>query len=488
MKTEASFAIHPTWNRLCMASRNNPGISLLSITLCGLLYYLLGLLSPAYRLDALAVPLVWPPAGLALVLVLLAGYRFALAALLGMALLALQQGLPQPMLLGVVAGAILQALLPVLLLRMFGFNPRLERIRDVMLFVGMGGLFGSFLAASASVVGITSSLPAGFSLLQIWLVWWLANSLGCLLVAGFLLVWLTADQGMIPLKGRLPLFVLLCGVVAATLLGFTDSTIGQSSLVLFALTPLTVFAALYGARQGVTIVALGALATLLVTANYVAPHVREVSMIGNMTFNLGLIWMASFTGLVVAAGYSEQGAGDRYAYLAQHDGLTRLINRSTFEQRLERAIQQAKREGRPQLHALMFIDLDDFKLINDQFGHATGDRVLRRLSELLLTHVRSRDTVARLGGDEFVILLEHCSADCSRQMAECIATAIRGMLIPVGNGNCQITASIGVTPVGDNTGTLESVLSAADAAHYRAKEGGKNQVHYRYAESVADEC
>jgi diguanylate cyclase (GGDEF)-like protein len=233
---------------------------------------------------------------------------------------------------------------------------------------------------------------------------------------------------------------------------------------------------------------MGVMAVVIVLMINTPLYIQGVSAIVNMTFNLGLIWMTSFTGLVVAAAYSEQGAGDRYAYLAQHDGLTRLINRSTFEQRLEQAIQHAKREGRAQVHALMFIDLDDFKLINDQFGHATGDLVLRRLSDLLLSHVRSRDTVARLGGDEFVVLLERCSVDCSRQMAERIATAIRGMLIPVENGNCQITASIGVTPVGDNTGTLESVLSAADAAHYRAKEEGKNQVHYRYGDRVTDEC
>ena len=488
METEAAFVIHPTWNRLFLASRNNLGISLLLIILCGLLYYLLGLLSPYYRIDALAVPLVWLPSGLALVVVLLAGYRFALVALLGMALLAIQQGLPQSMVLGVVIGATLQAFLPALLLRMFGFNPRLERIRDVMLFVGMGGLFGPFLAASAGVVGLSNSLPGGGALLQIWLVWWLANSLGCLIITGFLLVWVTTGQEIIPAKNRLSLFLLLCGATAATLLGFIDTTTGQSSIVLFAVIPLTVFAALYCGRQGVTVLAMGALVAVMILMTSAPPHLQEASVLVNMTFNLGLIWMASFTGLVVAAAYSEQGAGDRYAYLAQHDGLTRLINRSTFEQRLEQAIQHAKREGRPQVHALMFIDLDDFKLINDQFGHATGDLVLRSLSDLLLSHVRSRDTVARLGGDEFVVLLENCSADCSRLMAERIATAIRGMLIPVENGNCQITASIGVTPIGDNTGTLASVLSAADAAHYQAKDEGKNQVHYRYVERVTDEC
>ena len=202
-----------------------------------------------------------------------------------------------------------------------------------------------------------------------------------------------------------------------------------------------------------------------------APH-----MVGHFSIDVALIWVGAFTGLVVASAYSEQGARAMYAYLARHDGLTRLINRQAFEERLERAILSARQNGHTQSHALMFIDLDDFKLINDRYGHAAGDRVLRELAALLQTQVRGRDTVARLGGDEFVVLLENCDAGCAGQMAERIADAVRGLQVPVAAERCQVTVSIGVVSLGSDAGTLEQVLAAAARAHYQAKLAGTDPV------------
>ncbi|TVT59859.1 MAG: sensor domain-containing diguanylate cyclase [Sedimenticola thiotaurini] len=489
METEASIAINPVWNRLFIASRKNFTLVLFSILLCSLIYYLLGLLSFHYSSQVHGVPAIWLPSGLALFMVLLGGYRFVLVPLLGMTLLVIQQQYPLPLALGAVAGATLESFLPVLLLRMLGFEPRLERIRDVMLFVAFGTVLGPLLAASAGVLGLSFYAPPDLlSWSDSWLAWWLAGSVGCLVLAGLLLVWATSISDGVTARCRLFLFSLLSGVALASMLSLFDAAAGRLSLIQFAVVPLVVIAATYCGRQGSVLLGAGALAALLVTMQYVSPGAQGLSGHSLMTLNLALIWVASFTGLVVASAYSERGAGALYAYQAKHDGLTRLINRPTFERRLERAIVSARQAGRSQVHALMFIDLDDFKRVNDQFGHATGDLVLRKLAELLESQVRNRDTVARLGGDEFVVLLENCSRDSSRQMAVRIGSKVRGLLIPVGTANCQVTASIGVVPIGADTGGLDSILSAADEAHYRAKSGGKNQVHYGYSEGVSEEC
>jgi PAS domain S-box-containing protein len=111
------------------------------------------------------------------------------------------------------------------------------------------------------------------------------------------------------------------------------------------------------------------------------------------------------------------------AFHATHDSLTQLINRRELERRLERVLSETSGSDN---HALCFLDLDDFKIINDTHGHAAGDELLKQITTLLREHVRSRDTLARLGGDEFVVLMEHCSLDVATKLAEKIQTMIAG--------------------------------------------------------------
>jgi diguanylate cyclase (GGDEF)-like protein len=410
--------------------------------------------------------------------VLFGGPLWALGALAGMSLVALHLHLPLPMAAGAALGAWLEALLPVLLLRALGFDPRLERIRDVMLFICGAVLIGPLFTASLGTLGLSYagvSLAAGLS--EIWLLWWLGNSVGCLVIAGLLLVLATSVDNEVSPRCRLLLLSLLGGVALTSMLSVMQLSVGQPTLLLFALVPLIVFAATYCGRQGAMLLSFAATAAALVAMRSVPRDAYASHMMGLFSLDVALIWVAAFTGLVVASAYSERGAGAMYAYLAEHDGLTRLINRVTFEQRLARAIEDARRDGRPQVHALMFIDLDDFKQVNDRFGHAAGDKVLCHISRLLTSQVRSRDTVARLGGDEFVVLLENCAAASARQMAERIAAAVREFSLTVGDTACRVTTSIGVVPIGAGSGTMAEVLAAADRAHYRAKDNGKDRVH-----------
>jgi len=452
-------------------------------------YLLLGYLSLYLGQGYSGLPGIWLPSGVALFLVLAGGYRLAAGPLLGMLALALYQQMPLAVALVAALGAASEALLPTLLLRRLRFDPRLQRIRDVMLFVLLAVLIGPlFSAVPGTLAAYQGAGEMSVHPLDHASLWWLANSIGCLVLGGLLLVWATASRVSLTLRCRLFLTALLSGVALASMLSVLQLSVGQPTLLLFLVVPLIVFAAVYCGQQGATLLSLGATLSTLVTMYRVPEAVYAAHMVGHFSIDVALIWVAAFTGLVVASAYSEQGARSMYAYLARHDGLTRLINRQAFEERLERAILSARQIGKAHSHALMFIDLDDFKLINDRYGHATGDRVLRELAALLQTQVRGRDTVARLGGDEFVVLLENCDAGCAGQMAERIAEAVRGLQVPVAAECCQVTVSIGVVPLGGDAGSLEQVLAAADRAHYQAKLEGKDQVCHCQLSPSLEEC
>jgi diguanylate cyclase (GGDEF)-like protein/PAS domain S-box-containing protein len=162
------------------------------------------------------------------------------------------------------------------------------------------------------------------------------------------------------------------------------------------------------------------------------------------------------------------------SYQASHDALTGLINRREFDARLEAAVSRAQRgEGE---YMLLYVDLDQFKVVNDTCGHSAGDRLLRDITSLLQTRVRASDTIARLGGDEFGLLLERCSLEQAERVADSIRQAIHGYRFLWGANSLSVGASIGVVRIARETTSAAAVLSAADIACYAAKDGGRNRV------------
>ncbi|HEY8386378.1 MAG TPA: diguanylate cyclase [Porticoccaceae bacterium] len=157
-------------------------------------------------------------------------------------------------------------------------------------------------------------------------------------------------------------------------------------------------------------------------------------------------------------------------FLAHHDPLTRLTNRWLFRDRLVSALAQARRDGR--VLALLFVDIDDFKHINDVYGHTVGDHVLREVARRLTDSVRQSDTVARLGGDEFVLLLEPVdSVETAFAKTEQIAQV---MALPLKHGSAVIrmpSCSIGLASYPADGDDADALLARADAAMYSAKRG-----------------
>ena len=163
------------------------------------------------------------------------------------------------------------------------------------------------------------------------------------------------------------------------------------------------------------------------------------------------------------------------SYRATHDALTGLVNRAEFETRLRRVLNEAHEDRSD--HALLFIDLDQFKLINDACGHSVGDQLLQQVSKLLAETVRARDTLARLGGDEFAVILAHCSADQAQRVAQQICERMDDFRFMHDERRFRIGASIGLVPVDHRWATTAAIIQAADTSCYAAKEAGRNRVH-----------
>ena len=163
------------------------------------------------------------------------------------------------------------------------------------------------------------------------------------------------------------------------------------------------------------------------------------------------------------------------AYHASHDPLTGLINRREFELRLSQALEGAQRRG--EQHVLLYLDLDQFKVVNDTCGHRAGDELLHQLSVVLQGRLRRTDVLGRLGGDEFGLLLQHCPLEMGVHIAEDIRTAVKAFRFAWEHKVFSIGASIGVVPIGAEDASVGEVLSAADVACYTAKDLGRNRVH-----------
>jgi diguanylate cyclase (GGDEF)-like protein/PAS domain S-box-containing protein len=172
------------------------------------------------------------------------------------------------------------------------------------------------------------------------------------------------------------------------------------------------------------------------------------------------------------------------SYQAAHDALTGLINRREFESRLNAALETTRADPKVR-HVMVYVDLDQFKVVNDTCGHPAGDQLLRQVTGLLQTRVRTADTLARLGGDEFGILLENCTLDMALRIAESLRQAIRDYRFVWQGNTMQIGASIGLVELTRATESIAALLSAADVACYAAKDGGRNRVQIYDPESAS---
>ncbi|HXU42940.1 MAG TPA: EAL domain-containing protein [Burkholderiales bacterium] len=231
------------------------------------------------------------------------------------------------------------------------------------------------------------------------------------------------------------------------------------------------FASDYGMRGSFVLPVVSAGKTLGVVA-FASRVVREP--------DARLLEAAGVVGSQVGQFLIRKQAEEAVRFVATHDELTKLPNRVMFAQRLEHALSQAARHGRRL--AVLFIDLDRFKIINDTLGHDVGDALLREVARRLTESLRASDTVARLGGDEFVVLLEDLSDPLYVTAVAHKLLAALAQPVVLGGREYHVTASIGASAYPDDSADAQALLKNADIAMYRAKEQGRNTFQFYSAQ------
>ncbi|MFQ5938138.1 MAG: diguanylate cyclase domain-containing protein, partial [Acidiferrobacterales bacterium] len=169
------------------------------------------------------------------------------------------------------------------------------------------------------------------------------------------------------------------------------------------------------------------------------------------------------------------------SYQATHDPLTGLVNRRAFESRLDSALASARNDHKH--HGLCFLDLDQFKIVNDTCGHVAGDELLKQLAGLLQANVRESDTVARLGGDEFGILLDGCPLEKAEVIAQTLLESIKDFRFVWQDQTFQVGVSVGLVPI-TPAANMTQLLTQADVACYAAKDLGRNRIHVHRPEDT----
>jgi diguanylate cyclase (GGDEF)-like protein/PAS domain S-box-containing protein len=178
-----------------------------------------------------------------------------------------------------------------------------------------------------------------------------------------------------------------------------------------------------------------------------------------------------------------RGLARQMTYQASHDALTGLVNRREFERRLQEAMDSAQTGDAA--HALCYLDLDRFKVVNDTCGHTAGDNMLREVASIIKEAVRDSDTVGRIGGDEFALLLVGCPLEKARQIADDVVTSVAGFRFVWKDKIFNIGVSIGLVEIGRGVGAIEDLMSSADSACYVAKKQGGVHVHVYSAREEA---
>ena len=383
--------------------------------------------------------------------------------------------------LGIAIGNTIEPLLAVMLLKRLGFDKALQRRRDALQLFLFGGLLAPMGAAlfwvAYRAVVLRQAVTHEF---YAWFMWVRSDAIPILLLAPCLLIWASSIRmrfGERPRPGAALTFLLLLAV-NALVFGASPAPLLPDYAVEYASFALLVWIAL---RFGTCASSLSTLVTAI-TAIWCTLHGRgPFAQEGVLALHLFLL-VATITTLTIAITISEQQATtDALARQAQYDPLTGLANRTLFMQSVESGLARMRRSGSSL--AVLFIDLDDFKIVNDSLGHKSGDELIRHIAQRLRSSVRAGDSigvpyavspeniVSRIAGDEFTVLLEDVSdAHAALRAAQRIQKSLTDPFLIDGQELFK-TASIGIA-MSKGEHKAGDLLRDADLAMYRAKAQG----------------
>jgi diguanylate cyclase (GGDEF)-like protein len=410
---------------------------------------------------------VWPPSGITLAAFLILGYRVWPGVFIGAFLVNITTAGTVLTSLGVATGNTLEGVVGAyLVIRFANGRNAFERAPDTFRFAALAGMVSTAIAAT---LGVTSLALGGYAPWahygQIWSTWWLGDGVGDVLVAPLLILWISdarirfkwAEYGeLVALIGCLVLTgqTVFCGLFFS----------GPKNYPLeYLCIPFLIWAGLrFGQREAAT-------ATLVLSGIAVWGTLRGLGPFAIGSRNDSLLLLQAFMGIVavmtlaLAAMSSERKRiEEQVRSLAVTDPLTGLANYRMLIDTLDGEIRRFGRTERS--FAVLLLDMDGLKQINDTYGHMTGSRALCRLADILRVHCRSMDTAARYGGDEFAIVIPEADEEDARRVARRIqARVARDTEQPA------FSVSVGTAVYPEDGGTREAVLIAADRALYRMK-------------------
>lgn len=412
----------------------------------------------------------WPAAGVALFAAFMGSWRIWPAIFIGsFCSNAILFGSPLEAAIPISLGNMLGPAIGALVLRHGLGRWESWGVREVLRFLAFGVILHAAITGFAGATTI-----AGFAAFDAWagmfMRWFISDAAGTLLIAPPAILW-WLDRRPLAREhlGEMAIIAALLISIAASQFLVPAGNEAFLGLPYLVLVPCTWLALRFTPRDACTLFAaviliavagLAAMGDALTLTGVVRVPIPGLAIVGGM---LNVI--------LVGALMMERDAALRLAAL---DDLTGLPNRRAFESRAEQEQARARRYGQPV--ALVEIDIDRFKGVNDTYGHAAGDRTLSMLAKLLLRQLRAQDVVARLGGEEFVALLPETDMDRALAVCERLRAAVAAMKIEYGEQSFSVTVSLGVTVLLGSDGSIGQALARADKALYRAKAEGRNRV------------
>jgi diguanylate cyclase (GGDEF)-like protein len=451
---------------------------LATLTALTAIYFVSGKLGLMLAYVNVSASAVWPPTGIALAAMLALGHRVWPAILLGAFLVNITTAGSAATSLGIATGNTLEAIIGAYLVNRFANGRQVfNRAQDVFMFAFLAAMVSTAVSAT---FGVTTLSLGGFSSWadygRVWLTWWLGDATGALIVAPVALLWYLDPRPRWNRKQLLEGTLILLAVVSVGLAVFGGilPDDGRDYLIGFLCIPLLVWiAARFGQRETATATFLLSVIATWGTLRGFGPMVRA-------SHHESLLLLQAFMGVIAMMGmglsaalFERKRLEAHLVHLAEHDPLTDLLGRRGFHTELRRQLAEANRYG--VRGSLLFLDLDDFKRVNDTLGHAAGDQVLNSVGALLRARLRDTDLLARLGGDEFAVLMPHTGADQARALAGQLLAAIRSQTSVINGRPVSVSASIGIALFPDHGRGVEELLGGADAAMYRAKVAGGNR-------------
>ncbi|MGE5219464.1 MAG: MASE1 domain-containing protein [Chloroflexota bacterium] len=447
----------------------NAGFVKLTLTIVGLgvVYFVAAKLGLKLAFEHPSASSVWPGTGIALAALLLFGYGAWPGIFFGAFLANLTTAGSVSTSLGIGIGNSLEALIAARLVNKFAHGCHaFDRARDILKFALLAAILSTTVSATIGVTSLSLGKfirPHDFG--PYWFTWWLGDTIGAILLTPFLVLWSLNPRIRWNLRQSLEAAGFLISFILVNWLVFAGNTLTsrENYPLEFLCTPFFIWTAFrFGQREtAFAIVVLCAISIWGTLQDYgpFASRGPEHSLLLLQSFLGVTALMSSVLSAMVA---ENRSFASELLRLAVTDSLTGLANYRRFIEALDGEIKRAQRTKR--YFAILLIDLDDLKLINDRLGHIAGNQALCRVAQALRASCRSIDTVARFGGDEFALILP----EADNNAAQRVGTRVAQSLAADGVGP-PISVSIGAAVYPADGERTESLISAADSALYRAK-------------------